>query len=299
MSTKLFNLNWGFGAMLLLILGCISGCNDSTTTFTIPPHIVFTSDRDGQSQVYIMNADGSAQRRLTDNTASDDQGSISAAGLAIAYRSKTGFNNSQIFKVNNDGSNPVQISHFTGGSNGGRWGPNARLVFSSRGDDQKGPNVYSMRSDGTDLTRLTNGPSPDLSPSYSPDAKKIVFASGRMGVLNICIMNADGTQVLVLTNTDAVNDAPSFSPDGKKIAFFSQRDGHPQIYIMNADGSAQTNISNSASSDLNPQYSPNSNEIVFSSSRTGRSQLYIMKDDGSNVRRITNNNNNDTEPDWR
>jgi Tol biopolymer transport system component len=110
---------------------------------------------------------------------------------------------------------------------------------------------------------LTNNPSPDYFPDWSPDSRKIAFTSTRQGDTwsQIYVINADGTNPTRLTGFDTTDDnhnqQPSWSPDGREIAFVSQRDdGFGEIYVMNADGTGHINISNNPFGDLFPDWGP-------------------------------------------
>ena len=109
---------------------------------------------------------------------------------------------------------------------------------------------------GTNLLRLTTEIANDWHPDYSPDAKRIAFASNRDGATEIYTMRADGSDVRRLTFNNAEDDCPAWSPDGTRIAFQSRRDGHMEIYVMNADGSNQRNLSNQPGEDTRPPGRP-------------------------------------------
>ena len=73
--------------------------------------IAFTSDRDGNNEIYVMNAqDGSNQTRLTDNPASDEFPSWSPDGVKIAFTSDRD-GNTEIYVMNaQDGSNQTRLT---------------------------------------------------------------------------------------------------------------------------------------------------------------------------------------------
>lgn len=159
----------------------------------------------GNFEVWVMNADGTGQRNITNSPAFEAQPDWSPLGDRIAFNSQR--------------DTPAgEPSNFE---------------------------IYTVRPDGSDLRRLTNSPGEDSGPVWSPDGTQISFQSRRDGNLDIYRMNADGTGVTQLTFTEApVFNAFSFwSPDGTRIGFTSTRDSAPgtfefEVYTMNAaDGS--------------------------------------------------------------
>jgi TolB protein len=86
------------------------------------------------------------------------------------------------------------------------------------------------------LQKPTKAPDSYFTPVFSPDGKRIAFASNRDGNNEIYVMNIDGSGLRRLTNHPAYEVAPTWNPTGTQIAFTSDRAGQPQIYMMNADG---------------------------------------------------------------
>jgi TolB protein len=235
--------------------------------------IAFSSDRDGQNEIYIMNAsDGSGQTRLTNNTAVDGSPSWSPDGTKIAFHSNRD-GNLEIYVMNaSDGSNPTRLTNNTANDFDPSWSPDGeKIAFSSDRDD---PNyeIYVMNAaDGSNVKRLTNNNNTanDFEPSWSPDGTKIAFESDIDSDdyietnYEIYVMNAsDGSGQTRLTTDPAFDDpafdvSPTWSPDGTKIAFSSDRDGQNEIYVMNAsDGSGQTRLTNNIRVDFFPDWGP-------------------------------------------
>ncbi len=179
-----------------------TGKNNHSPTFSPDGRwLAFTSERDGNPEIYVtdaacLNVDSrckdSDARRLTNNTSADDQAA---------------------------------------------WSPDSQqLVFqSSRDGDFE---IYSMNIDGSQQKRLTNSPQRDLQPDWSPDGKSIAFISEREINAELYVMNADGSDQRQLTATAEFEFSPQWSPDGGQILFQRTIPGSDfETYLMDADGS--------------------------------------------------------------
>ena len=190
----------------------------------------------------------------------------------------------------------------------------ARIAFASDRDGNW--EIYVMDVNGGNPRNLTNDPSDDRDPSWSPDGKRIVFFSNRDGHVidgrptsEIYVMDADGGNPQNLTNDRNDDRFPSWSPDGKRIAFVSDRDGPPRyfdIYVMDADGGNLQRLTSDPRDDRNPSWSPDGERIVFGARREGHFEtkfavtyeIYVMDADGGNQQRLTENRKNDWGPSW-
>ena len=182
--------------------------------------IAFVSQRDGNPEIYVMDADGGNQRNLTNQPDRDWDPSWSPHGRRIAFVS------------DRDG-------HF-------------------RADMPDTPSyeIYVMDNDGGNQRNLTNNPHDDRGPVWSPDGKRIVFTSRRERNqdghfnLELYVMDNDGGNQQNLTNNPGEDRFPSWSPDGKRIVFSSRRDGHfrgnfgitHELYVMDNDGGNQQKL---------------------------------------------------------
>ena len=260
--------------------------------------IAFTSNRDGNDEIYVMNADGSGLTNLTNNPAADGAAFWSRDGKRIAFTSNRD-GNSEVYVMSADGSNQTRLTNNPREDAVDDWSPDGkRILFHTDRDGSL--DVYVMNADGSGQTNLTNSPASDEIPDWSPDGTKIAFMSDREGNPEIYVMDADGSNPTRLTNSPGVDLFPNWSPDGKKIAFYSDRDGNGEIYVMDVDGSNQINLSNNPSEDWSPvTWTADGMNILFTSDRDGNNEIYVMNADGSDQTRLTDNPAEDVNPNWQ
>lgn len=254
--------------------------------------IAFSSNRDGAGDIYIMNSDGTSQRRLTTLSVDSRWPAWHPSGSSIAFHTQRG-NEFTVYVMNADGSDVRVVVEDAGSA---AWTSNGRQM--SYDSDRSGnPEIYVVNTDGS-TRNLTQHPAADSQSSWSPDGRKVAFVSDRDGNREVYVMNSDGTGPLNLTRQPADDMQPAWSPDGRSVAFQSKRDGNWEIYVMNADGSDVRNLTRNRGWDSRPMWSPDGRLIVFCSDRIGNWEVYVMNADGSDVRNLTNNPADDSGPAW-
>jgi len=260
--------------------------NDTTISNLYPEwspdarRIVYVQHSSSGYAVCVMNADGSNQSRLSTNAGDDwderptwspDGRKILMAGIFVMNAdgsnwhgvasgrspvwsrdgSKIAFtmdNPRELFTINEDGSNQLQVTHDSAYTRYPSWSPNgAKIAFLSQRDGNN--ELYTINADGTNILRLTNSPGNDIFPYWSPDGTRILFVSNRDGQNQVYRMNSDGTNQTRLTD-DVISNSfpegyppPQWSPDGTKIVYvhgyFMNDMG---IYVMNSDGTNQQRL---------------------------------------------------------
>jgi TolB protein len=272
-----------------------------------PPHsIAFQSDRDGNSEIYVMSPDGSDQIRLTFDSRNDQRPDISPDGRFVVFSSNRITENNpegdfEIFVMNSDGSDVRQLTTNVGFVDSWpRWSPNGKwIAFHSNVDGNF--EIYLIRPDGTDLTRVTDYPSLDQFPEWSPDGKQLVIRRD----VDIYVIDVDGSNPIQLTGQAGLNQMASWSPDGKQLAFMSTREGYPSVFVMDADGSNQVNLTPKPAdvpasmwSSRAPGWWRNGQYIYFTSRRPGTNEhenIFVMNADGTDVMNLTDVPGNSAE----
>jgi len=265
--------------------------------------IAFASNRDGNYEIYTMNADGSGPTRLTTNAADDVDPTWSPDGTKIAFLSKRD-DSFEIYVMNADGSNQTRLTNNSNEEFDPAWSPDgAKIAFTSYlgGDNYE---IYVMDANGSNPTRLTTDPEDDSLPTWSPDSTKIAFASYRNRNYEIYVMSASGANQSNISNNPAEDLYPAWSPDGTKIAFSSEREDTIDIYVMNASGANQTKLISTLLEDLYPTWSPDGTKIafmvgIFVGEDIVNNEIYVANADGGGQTQLTSNFADDINPDWQ
>jgi WD40 repeat protein len=185
---------------------------DVTCIAPIENQIVFFTSRDGDTEVYVMDEDGSNPVNLTNDAAGDDQlPTVSPDGTRIAFTTDRDGDN-EIYVMNADGSGQTNLTNTPGASDFlPAWSPDGSqiLFVTDRDGDLE---IYLMNTDGSGPSNLTDDPASDQFAAWSPDGTQIVFGTSRDGDLEIYVMNADGTGQTNLSNSPTTAEFPGY-PD--------------------------------------------------------------------------------------
>jgi len=176
--------------------------------FTVVRGILFTSTRDGQEEIYVMNPDGTGQTNLTRHPAAESFAAWSPDGTKVAFRSNRD-GNLAIYIMDANGSNQTRLTTAAAADTHPCWSPDGRKI-AFRSDRDGNPEIYVMDADGSNQTRLTFSPGYDTSPSWSPDGTKIAFDTTRDGNWEIYVMDADGTNLRRLTTDPGIDGRPAW-----------------------------------------------------------------------------------------
>jgi len=151
------------------------------------------------------------------------------------------------------------------------------------------PNYNLMISDldGFQSLSLFSSPQPLMSPSWSPDKKKIAYVSFEEGTSRIFIQQLSNAERFGLKLERGINSSPNWSPNGDKLSAVLSRTGNPDIFIYDLKLSTWIQVTNHFGIDTEPDWSPDSRKILFTSNRSGSPQLYEANVKTNRIKRIT------------
>jgi len=276
------------------------------------------------SEIFIMNADGTKVRRLTQNTFADGFPALSPNGRRIVFesnrlrKSTDPINWASLFVINTDGTGETAL--VTG--NSASWSAdNKHIAFHASASGTGKPitllpgaaaidsdifilDVDDFLRNKTPAKNITNNPDAvDDDPDWSSDGKTIVFTSHSTSddqnaptSAEIYTIDASGRKLKRLTNNVEEERAPDWSPDGKLIAYMcrrgAKREGRPatfEICIMDSDGSNQRRITYNDVPELTPTWSPDGKQLIFHRAvgGPGQFQLFTINADGTGEKQIT------------
>ena len=272
------------------------------------PQIAFTSTRDGNPEIYVMDADGNNQIRLTNHPEADYQPSWSPDGGRIAFVSNRNGGNEQIYVMDSNGKN---VKLLTNGILG--WSPDGKTIaYHGRVKDdwveEEQSGIILIAPDGSNR-RILAGDIPvlDREPAWSPDSQRIAFVSWREDWTgDIGVMDADGRNPKRLTHTPINERHPTWSPDGRKIAFSSVQEEDFLISVMDADGTNRMSLTEEVLDgrtrfNFHPAWSPDGRTIAYHFAEGGLDPegIHLITADGQHLKRLGGvHKGADSWPDW-
>jgi Tol biopolymer transport system component len=250
--------------------------------------IVFGSDRSGESQIWVMNADGSNARMITNFLGPKFSPDVSPDGTHIVFTAVADSVTLSVFTINSDGTGLKRLITTPGSYASPVWSRTgdqiAYVVFSS--DDSDVQDIFVMNSDGSGQTDLTNNPQRDNHPSWALHRDLILFDSDRdppgRAPTQIYVTTPGGSDVRLVT----IGEQPSWSPSGGRIVFL---DANGNVSTAFADGSGVSPITDSLTNKFFPHWSPDESTIVFEHKRDilDPIEIWVEGTDGSNLHPLT------------
>lgn len=255
----------------------------------IEPRVLwFAGNRDGPSQLYRINENGTELKRMTRTSTTESQPALSPDGTEVAFVSNRS-GHAQIFVMPANGSGPARLLV------DGRpavsepaWSPDGRLLAYT-GYENGVSQIMVLNLDSELSENRSHNGRHESSPSWCPDGNGLLFvmADPKGGGSQIGWMSATGERRRhQLTHEEGWNNAPHMSPDGSTVAFMGGQAGNPEIYLMNPKGGQRRRLTQDDAYDHAPRFSSDGKRLVFWSERNGGAELFTMEVDGGKLRRV-------------
>jgi Tol biopolymer transport system component len=268
-------------------------------------HIVWTCQiyKDiGSEQICMMNSDGSNARRLTtEDGFRHYYAALSPDGKSVVYSAYREDNVYEIYELNINTGRATRLTDRLGVLNAPEVSPDGKSIVFMRwtvASDQY--QVWVMDRGGSNPRRVFKGAGWD--PTWSPDGRRILFASDRDGPIQLYVGNVDGSHIQRISNLPGIRGRGDWSSQNL-ITTYSGEAWTREVFIMNLDGSSAHKVSPKGGNSQGPSFSPAGQWIAFTAyydhfNDINGCEIYIMRIDGSDLRRLTNNDYCDYQPRW-
>ena len=297
-------------SLILLVAVVVAGPLIACTSVEAE-RIVFRTVRDDDWNVYVMSPDGDEHRPLTTGGAVDATPALSPDGTRIAFARTlpSGNPDSDIYVMNSDGSDVKPLTDDSSQESFPTWSPDGLRIAFQAGDAgsgffpspiDRGARLHTVNADGSNRIRLTDNDAAEATPDWSPDGRRILFASNLDGDWDIYVIRIDGVDQNRLTDSSSEDILPIWSPDGTRIAFVSDRGGSREIYVMRQDGTETERLTlGSGINELSGlSWSPDGLFIAYGATRGGQADIYSVSIADGTERRLTKASGVDTHPSW-
>ena len=304
------NINLNFITPFIFFL-LLFGCENNTIIQNqyIDPHIIFSSRRWWNYDIFIADIYGGNMTQLTKNKWIDFNPSISPDSKKLVFISDRD-GNREIYSCDLiwldgytqwKGDNLINLTN----SPQNDWTPvyspvENKIAFSTFFPSNDNYDIFIMDSDGTNKENLTNTSGYEKFPQFSPDGSFLIYQGwqkGKMEIFFIGLMDKNNINITRnVRSDDILSHGNSFSQDSETIVFTSERDGNRNIYLTKINGLEIEQLTTHESNDYEPTFSPDGKSIIFTTERDGNKEIYNLNLETKKLNNLTKNNGDDWNP---
>ena len=270
--------------------------------------IAFQTDRDGNSEIYVMGCDGSGQTNLTNHSADDNQPSWARGGRLAFSSNRNAEGGYDIYLLTLAPWGITRLTTDAANDESPALSPDGgKVAFVSYRDSDGDAEIYVLTLSDGSLVQVTSNTASDMDPTWSPDGTRLAFASDSDGYFDIYIVNPDGTGIENLSDSDSNDRWPDWGVDeygDEYVAFSSDRlvekkDYGWDVYWMYDDGESQTRATANTATEAAPSWGPSADEFVFHTNRDDNLEVYAASSVAGPVYNISEiASSGDSHPDW-
>ncbi len=241
--------------------------------------------------IYVKEVDGTGFNQLTSDPASDCCAAWSPDGRRIAFLRGPG-DRGMLYLISPLGGIERKLTEIDRGRLG--WSPDGKnIAFMDKKSPMDPWSIWSLSVETLEKQQMTT---PDVSchgdmdPAFSPDGRRVAFASDSSGSGEIWVCDADGKEPMKLTDMKSESiGSPSWSPDGRRIAFDSTKSDNLDIYVVSAETGPVKRFTTDPTEEAVPRWSRDGRWIYFGSNRSGSWMIWKMRSDGGKAVQVTRN----------
>jgi Tol biopolymer transport system component len=278
------------GLAAFMVAGVIAGAGSAGTSALTGGKIVYAGvdPEDGQSDVYVVKADGSGKTNLTDDETArkDVSPELSRDGSSIVFVRQAAQGGTRLMVVKANGSGLMDVTPTkaeVGTIAEPSWSPDGtQIVFASNADGNYELFTLDLRTSATSQLTRTLAPVQNLDPAWSPTGKAIVFSRNGLastsGAASLYQLRLGATAPARLTKTTGIDGDvdPVYSPDARQIAFSSDRTGNDDIFLLDLVSFSVTKMTGTKDRDVQPSFAPDGSAFVYVSDRSGATELWAQ-----------------------
>lgn len=301
-----------FFAAFVILSSCTKDTVIDMTPINATGEILFISRRISNSadwQMFLMNADGTNQRAVSNNLVRCSPPILSNGKTKIAF---TTYDNNfyyNLYVIDIDGQNQTFLSKGKQFCGSPVWSPDDNRIAFVKNDNNVGGtyDIYTIKADGSNELKLTTQ-NDNFSPQYFPDNNSLIFSSSNNVWTGIYKMSLDGSNKQLLTPQNKSFGDPKISPTGNMISITSNDLNGSQVFVMHSNGNNLKQLTFTVSPSIypgappngnsNPSWSPIGNRLAYVSYVNGSPDIFIINSNGTGNKRLTDTPLRDESPVW-